>query len=271
MRQGRRFPVFSMFWSAVLVGVGAASLYVTYEFVIKPHQVMVREIAEQKVAISGLELEKERLETYLRLLKQFERRARVEVLSRTDDPKTGPLTAIRITEIDGEGKPVAAAREMTLPGEEFYFDALIIKFEDHFVEENDPFKGRALMVFRRVFSNTMKPEDGFILDVAGQAPQVYAAAKAPSAFERDLWRRFWELANNEELARKQGIRAIHGDAPFMKLEPGRVYEIHLRATGEVVITPGNAVTKAPERPTGGFLAQYPGRPAHERSSRSTAS
>ena len=57
----------------------------------------------------------------------------------------------------------------------------------------------------------------------------------------------------------------------MKLEPGRVYEIHLRATGEVVITPGNAVTKAPERPTDGFLAQYPGRPAHERSIRSTAS
>jgi hypothetical protein len=28
----------------------------------------------------------------------------------------------------------------------------------------------------------------------------------------------------------------------MRLEPGKVYEIHLRATGEVAITPGAAVT-----------------------------
>jgi hypothetical protein len=245
MSSGRRYPVFSIFWSSILIAVGTASLYLTYEFVIKPHRAMTREIAEQKVAISGLESENQRLETYLRLLKQFERRARVEVLSRSEDPVAGPLTTVRITEIDDAGKPVSAAREMILPGEEFYFDTLVIKFEDHFIEEGDPFKGRALMIFRRVFSNAMKPEDGFRLDIDGQAPQVYAAEKAPSSFERDLWRRFWELANNEELARKQGIRAIHGDAPFMKLEPGRVYEIHLRATGEVVITPGAAVTKSP--------------------------
>lgn len=246
MSQGRRFPVFYVFWSAVLVAVGTASLYLAYEFIIKPHQALVREIADQKVAITGLESENARLETYLRLLKQFERRARIEVLSRSQDPNGGPLTAVRFTEIDGDGKPVGPSRDLTLPGEEFYFDALVVKFEDHFVEEGDPFKGRALMVFRRIFSNTMKPEDGVILDVSGQAPQVYAAEKAPSAFERDLWKRFWELANNEELAKKQGIRAIHGEAPFMKLEPGRVYEIHLRSSGEVVITPGAAVAKSPE-------------------------
>jgi hypothetical protein len=102
------------------------------------------------------------------------------------------------------------------------------------------------MIFRRVFSNTMKPEDGFRLDIDGQAPEVYAAEKAPSEFERDLWRRFWELANDEDLARTKGIRAIHGDAPFMQLAPGRIYEIHLRSTGEVAITPGASVTKPPD-------------------------
>jgi hypothetical protein len=245
MSSRRRFSFFAAFWSLVLVAVGAASLYLTHEFVIKPHRAMAREFAAQKEMISGLERDNERLETYLRLLKRFERRARVEVLRREEGPGGVPVTAIRIAEIDDEGKPVSAAREVALPGEEFYFDTLVIKFEDHFIEEDDPFKGRALMIFRRVFSNTMKPEDGVSLDVEGRAPQVYAAENAPSEFERDLWKRFWELANNEDLAREKGIRAIHGDAPFMQLVPGKVYEIHLRSTGEVVITPGATVTKPP--------------------------
>jgi len=59
-----------------------------------------------------------------------------------------------------------------------------------------------------------------------------------------LWKRFWELANNEDLARKQGVRAIHGDAPYVRLEPDRMYEVSLRSTGEVVITPGTRLAAA---------------------------
>jgi hypothetical protein len=40
------------------------------------------------------------------------------------------------------------------------------------------------------------------------------------------------------MAQERGVRAIHGDAPYMRLEPDRVYEICLRSTGEVIITPG---------------------------------
>ena len=50
--------------------------------------------------------------------------------------------------------------------------------------------------------------------------------------------RFWEVANNETLAKERGVRAIHGDAPYMRMEPDRVYEVSLRSTGEVIITPG---------------------------------
>ena len=51
-------------------------------------------------------------------------------------------------------------------------------------------------------------------------------------------KRFWELANDGKLAKEHGVRAIHGDAPYMRLEPDRVYEILLRSTEEVIITPG---------------------------------
>jgi hypothetical protein len=77
-----------------------------------------------------------------------------------------------------------------------------------------------------------------VIDIEGQAPEAYTERQAPSGFEKDLWKRFWELANNEKMAQERGVRAIHGDAPYMRLEPDRVYEICLRSTGEVIITPG---------------------------------
>jgi hypothetical protein len=47
------------------------------------------------------------------------------------------------------------------------------------------------------------------------------------------------------LAKERGVRAIHGDAPYMRLEPDRVYEICLRSTGEVIITPGTRLAPPP--------------------------
>jgi len=244
MDESRSFPFRFFFWSIVLVAVAAASIFLAYEFLVKPQRILQNQIREQKETIARLEQDKQRLETYLKLLKHMERRARVEVLRQAPDA-TGVLrTTFRFTEIDNDGRPVSAARQYTVPGQEVYFDTMVIKFDDHFVEAGDPLKGRALMLFRRVFSSVMKPEEGFVIDVEGQAPESYAEQQAPNAFERELWRRFWELANNEELARKHGVRAIHGDAPYTRLELDRVYEVNLRSTGEVVITPGVALPPA---------------------------
>jgi hypothetical protein len=135
---------------------------------------------------------------------------------------------------------------MTLPGQEVYFDTLVIKFDDNFVEQGDPIKGGALMLFRRIFSSTMRAQDGIVIDREGQVPEAYAGRQAASEFEKDLWKHFWDLANDEKLAKERGVRAIHGDAPYMRLEPDRVYEICLRSTGEVIITPGARIVPASE-------------------------
>jgi hypothetical protein len=238
MSNGRRFPIRSFVWSVVLVAVAAASVYLAYDLVVKPRQALQDQIREQKGTILKLEQEKQRLEAFLKILKHIDRRARVEVLRQAKDPQGNLQTTIRFTEIDDSGKPINAFRDLTLPGQEVYFDTLVIKFDDHFIEQGDPFKGRALMLFRRIFSSTMRAEDGFVIDIEGQAPEVYAERQAPSGFEKDLWKRFWELANNEKMAKEHGVRAIHGDAPYMRLEPDRVYEVCLRSTGEVIITPG---------------------------------
>jgi len=248
MSNSRPFPIWSFVKSVVLVAVGAAAVYLAYELVVKPRQALTEQIREQKETIVKLEQEKQRLEAYLKILKHIERRARVEVLRQAKDQQGILQTTIRFTETDESGKPINASREMTLPGQEVYFDTLVIKFDDHFIEQGDPLKGQALMLFRRVFSSTMRAEDGFAIDVEGQTPEVYAERRAPSGFEKELWKRFWELANNEKLAKEHGVRAIHGDAPYMRLEPDRVYEISLRSTGEVIITPGTRLATPPSTP-----------------------
>ncbi len=227
-----------MLWSVLVVAIAAVSVYLTYELVVVPRQALQNQIREQKETIVKLEQEKQRLEAYLKILKHIDRRARVEVLRQANDQQGNLETTIRFTETDDTGKPISTSRELTLPGQEVYFDTLVIKFDDHFVEQGDPLKGQALMLFRRIFSSTMRAEDGFVIDQEGQVPEVYAGRQAPSDFEKELWKRFWELANDEKLAKEHGVRAIHGDAPYMRMEPDRVYEICLRSTGEVVITPG---------------------------------
>ncbi len=238
MSKRGHFPIRVAVWSVLLVAVAASSIYLAYELVVKPRRALQDQIREQKETILKLEQEKQRLEAYLKILKHIDRRARVEVLRQAKDQQGNLQTTIRFTEIDDSGKPINLSRELTLPGQEVYFDALVIKFDDHFVEQGDPVKGRALMLFRRIFSSTMRAEDGFVIDVEGQVPAVYAERQVPSAFEAELWKRFWELANDEKLAKERGVRAIHGDAPYMRLEPDRVYEVCLRSTGEVIITPG---------------------------------
>lgn len=82
MSSGRHFPIQSFVWSVVLVAVAAVSVYLGYELVIVPRRAMQDEIRKQKETIVTLEQEKQRLETYLKILKHVDRRARVEVLHR---------------------------------------------------------------------------------------------------------------------------------------------------------------------------------------------
>src|SRR5207245_1415120 len=127
-------------------------------------------------------------------------------------PSRGWGPAGRFTELDSQGDIVGEPRELTLEGDEVYVDALVIKFEDNFVTAGDALKGKALLLFRRVFTDRRRPAEGDVLDREGQIPQSYAAERAPTAFERELWARFWELANDPDEARRRGVRALHGEA-----------------------------------------------------------
>lgn len=225
----RPFP-WRFFLSALcVVGAGAAGVYISDRAFFAPQR-------EKDLKIQELEKQKKELETFVARLKYTERRARILVLDQEETPD-GPRTKLRFVEIDNEGNPIAKEKDLILTGKEVYFDCLAIKFEDEYVEKGDALRGKALLLFRRAFTNSQRPEEGLPLDERGSQPDIYAAKEAPTEFERDLWERFWEYSNDPKLAKEKGVRAIHGDAPYIRPAKNMVYVLELRATGEITIRP----------------------------------
>jgi hypothetical protein len=58
-----------------------------------------------------------------------------------------------------------------------------------------------------------------------------------SEFEQKIWNDFWLIANDRQRAAELGIVAAHGTAVGQRVRPGMTYEIELRATGDMTITP----------------------------------
>lgn len=223
-------------WTLLLAAAAGGGLFLAKKFVWDPSQEWRLRYEQAEKRISELQVEKEKLETFLRLLKYTERRARVEVLDQTQEAV--PWNTLRFQEIDPSGTPTAEAMEIEISGREIYFDTLIISFDDTYVENADPLRGKSLLFFRRIFSEETPAKDGVYLNPSGEEPLSYAARTAKNDFERRLWEEFWTLSNDEALAQERGIRAIHGKAPFLAVQPGKVYEITLRSTGDLEITPG---------------------------------
>src|SRR5881396_2169030 len=204
-------------WLLIVVAAGAGGVYLADRLVLAPGRAHQRELAERDAQIRVLSERNQALEAAVRLLRHTERRARLVVLDQGPGPEGHVRTRVRFTEVD--------------------VDTLVIKFEDTFVTAGDALKGKALLLFRRIFTDRRRPAEGDVLDREGQMPQSYAAERAPTAFERELWARFWELANDPEEARRRGVRALHGEAVSTRLRKDRVYAITLRSTGELTIQP----------------------------------
>lgn len=193
-------------------------------------------IADLDAQVAELRAQVQRLEAALRLLKVDHRLARLEVLDqRPADRPGGVQTDVAFQELSADGQPLGPARRYTLDGRVAYVDALVIKFADDYVEQGDALRGTSLCLFRRLFGEHQKPADGFPLDSAGQRPLPYGADDADPGFESRLWQRFWDYAHDPQAFEAAGVRALHGEAPYMELRPGRSYLVELRASGGLAL------------------------------------
>ncbi len=123
-------------------------------------------------------------------------------------------------------------KEYTIEGDIIHFDALIVKFGDQMVMDG---KAKALYLWRRIYGEKMKPQDGFVIEEAGAEPHRYKdlLAALPLGHRQLFWSNIWELANDPERLKKYDIEAIYGNVVYTKLKNGLIYVFKINPTGQV--------------------------------------
>ncbi len=234
--------IISLFIAGML-GVGGWVGYRTYHAHELALEAKDRELEARRVQIVTLSQEVEargaeieRLSTVVRLVKVDHRVAQLAVIDQWTVAGDGKLmTECKFVEVDGDGLSIGEPHTFTVEGDVVYIDAWVIKFMDEHVEQQDPLRATSVCLFRRGFGEFEEPQNGHPLDPVGVRPAAYSQGSAPGDFERELWSRFWEYANDPAKARQAGVRAAHGEAPSIRLVKGGRYRLELRASGGLTI------------------------------------
>jgi hypothetical protein len=184
------------------------------------------------------------LQIIIERLTAQERVAQVVVKDRTVDPFGVVVTRLDFLEWDRAGKrlpPVSA----TLTGKEVYFEALVIKFDNQYVEKGDALRGKAVILFRRIFGSSQAPDQGVLIDPKAEdgIPCVYRVDATPSPFEVSLWKRFWDYAEHPEEAAKLGVSVMQCQAVGNRLTANSVWDLKVEATGAMNLVPASRSTE----------------------------
>jgi hypothetical protein len=223
----------------IVVGSGGWMIYQAYDQRVQLDQRLQETTAELRAKVAEVERltqENQKLDLALRLSKIDHRVAEITVVDQQPGEER-PTTRFRFIELSKDGDPIGEARFFTVDGDTVYVDAWVIKYADELVERGDPLRSTSVCLFRRIFGEYQEPSEGFAIDPAGSRPSVYSRDSNISQLERDIWANFWQYANDPQRAKQAGLRAVHGEAPSIRLQPGRRYKVELRASGGLSIVP----------------------------------
>jgi hypothetical protein len=163
---------------------------------------------------------------------------RVADLIVTDQHTEGGVTRTTLLFVEyGRDGSALPAKRFTFDGDIAYVDAMVIKFDGKFVEQNDPLRGHSISLFRRLFAENQSPEQGAPIDQPNRIPAVYHGSDPyVMDFERDLWANFWKLADDENYRKDMGVRVAQGEAVSTRFKPDRLYTLTLESDGGLNIT-----------------------------------
>ncbi len=123
-------------------------------------------------------------------------------------------------------------REYVIEGDIVHFDALIVTFDSQAVIDG---KARSLYLWRRVYGENMNPSDGYDIESPDTFPVRYAELtkelKLPD--QKLFWDAIWNLANDPNALRDQGVKAVYGNVVYQRLRPGLIYIFKIGNDGQV--------------------------------------
>jgi len=186
-----------------------------------------------------LQAEKEKTETLQAIVERLSSERRVADVLVTDQTTAanGELrTTLLFVEYDGHGDPLPA-RRFVIVGQEVHIDALVVKFDGKFVQENDPLRGHSVALFTRIYGEHQSPDSADQIDHPGQIPPTYRGADfRVNNFESQLWNDFWRLADDPAYRQSMGVRVAQGEGVWRPFQPGYLYTVTLESNGGLNIT-----------------------------------
>jgi hypothetical protein len=141
-------------------------------------------------------------------------------------------TTVRFVETAREDqRRQVLCREFDIPGDVVHFDALIVRFPPRMVQDGE---ARALYLWRRIYGETMAPEEGFPIVAEDGEPPRYAGLldELPPPHRAMFWEAIWSLANDPQRLSEHGIRAVYGNALYTRMVPGLIYVFRIGPTGD---------------------------------------
>ena len=186
--------------------------------------------------MAGLRDQNQSLHDAIDRLTAERRVAQLLVTDRRVGPDGVPRFTVLMQEYDHRGTPLPPAR-FELVGGEAHLDATVIRFDDERIEQNDPLRGHSIALFTRIYGDHQRPVDGAVVDGPARIGELDRGADPRvTAFERDLWARFWHLADDPAYRRAAGVTAAFGQGVWFPADPGNLFTVTTQADGGLTLT-----------------------------------
>ena len=144
------------------------------------------------------------------------------------------MTTIKFLEYDALQQPMSP-QYFTFSGNIIQFQSLVVRFDDIYVKQGDPLKGKSAYLFWKVFMLDGKNTEEYVITPVNTIPEGYKIPGGENAFEQKLWGEFWALALDSKKAISKGIKNAQIEAPGTKFVPGLLYTLKIEHDGGIRI------------------------------------
>ena len=143
-------------------------------------------------------------------------------------------TTIKFLEYDVKGRPMKP-KFFTFKGNLIQFQTLVVRFDDKYIEEGHRMKGKSIFLFLKAFVLDGANTQEFAITPTRDVPDGYKVGDPPSAYEKEVWQKFWKYALDPVMRERVGIKNAQIEAPGSVFVPGTIYTLIIEHRGGIRI------------------------------------